>query len=138
MLLSGERTEMVAQLGHVLAGYEDFRILDLRELHLVEALRTLRLLHYSAWIARRWNDPPSPPPSPGSAPSAIGRTASWSCASRSRHGGRTLVGGLSLRRCPSTCPISRNLRSEQTETAGTKPGKSVSNILQEYMVVAII
>jgi Ser/Thr protein kinase RdoA (MazF antagonist) len=60
MLLSGERAEMTAQLGHVLAGYEDFRTLDLRELHLVEALRTLRLLHYSAWIARRWNDPAFP------------------------------------------------------------------------------
>jgi len=60
MLLSGEREEMSAQLGHVLAGYEDFRALDLRELHLVEALRTLRLIHYSAWIARRWDDPAFP------------------------------------------------------------------------------
>ena len=60
MLLSGDRAEMSTQLGHVLAGYEDFRSLDLRELHLVEALRTLRLLHYSAWIARRWNDPAFP------------------------------------------------------------------------------
>ena len=60
MLLSGERAEMAAQLGHILSGYEDFRALELRELHLVEALRTLRLLHYSAWIARRWNDPAFP------------------------------------------------------------------------------
>ena len=30
------------------------------ELHLVEALRTLRLIHYSAWIARRWDDPAFP------------------------------------------------------------------------------
>ena len=41
-------------------GYEDFAEFDDRELHLVEALRTLRLLHYSAWIARRWNDPAFP------------------------------------------------------------------------------
>lgn len=60
MLLSGDRAEMSAQLGYVLDGYEDFRTLDLRELHLVEALRTLRLLHYSAWIARRWDDPAFP------------------------------------------------------------------------------
>jgi Ser/Thr protein kinase RdoA (MazF antagonist) len=60
MLLSGEREEMSVQLGHVLAGYEDFREFDLRELHLVEALRTLRLIHYSAWIARRWDDPAFP------------------------------------------------------------------------------
>jgi len=60
MLLSGEREEMATQLGHVLTGYEDFHALDPRELHLLEALRTLRLLHYSAWIARRWNDPAFP------------------------------------------------------------------------------
>ena len=41
-------------------GYEDFREFDPRELHLVEALRTLRLIHYSAWLARRWDDPAFP------------------------------------------------------------------------------
>jgi len=60
MLLSGERSDMVRQLGDVLAGYEDFAELDPRELHLVEALRTLRLIHYSAWLARRWGDPAFP------------------------------------------------------------------------------
>lgn len=60
MLLSGERAEMARQLADVLAGYEDFRELDARELHLVEALRTLRLIHYSAWLARRWGDPAFP------------------------------------------------------------------------------
>jgi Ser/Thr protein kinase RdoA (MazF antagonist) len=60
MLLSGERAEMTRQLGDVLAGYEQFREFDPRELHLVEALRTLRLIHYSAWIARRWDDPAFP------------------------------------------------------------------------------
>jgi Ser/Thr protein kinase RdoA (MazF antagonist) len=44
----------------LLDGYEQFREFDDRELHLVEALRTLRLLHYSAWIARRWDDPAFP------------------------------------------------------------------------------
>ncbi|HEY4541089.1 MAG TPA: serine/threonine protein kinase [Noviherbaspirillum sp.] len=60
MLLSGERGEMTRQLSDVLAGYEDFREFDRRELHLVEALRTLRLIHYSAWIAQRWEDPAFP------------------------------------------------------------------------------
>jgi Ser/Thr protein kinase RdoA (MazF antagonist) len=60
MLLSGERSDMVRQLGDVLAGYEDFRDLDPRELHLVEPLRTLRLIHYAAWLARRWSDPAFP------------------------------------------------------------------------------
>jgi Ser/Thr protein kinase RdoA (MazF antagonist) len=57
MLLSGERSDMVRQLGDVLAGYEDFHDFDVRELHLIEALRTLRLIHYAAWLAQRWDDP---------------------------------------------------------------------------------
>jgi Ser/Thr protein kinase RdoA (MazF antagonist) len=60
MLLSGDRASMSLQLRHVLRGYEDFADFDDRELGLVEALRTLRLLHYSAWIARRWDDPAFP------------------------------------------------------------------------------
>jgi len=60
MLLSGDRAAMERQLAVVLEGYEVFRPLDRRELHLVEALRTLRLVHYSAWIARRWDDPAFP------------------------------------------------------------------------------
>ena len=57
MLLSGERSAMVRQLGDLLAGYEDFFEFDQRQLHLIEALRTLRLIHYAAWLARRWDDP---------------------------------------------------------------------------------
>ena len=60
MLLSGDRAAMTRQLADVLAGYEDFQEFDYRELHLVEALRTLRLVHYSAWLARRWDDPAFP------------------------------------------------------------------------------
>jgi Ser/Thr protein kinase RdoA (MazF antagonist) len=60
MLLSGERAAMQRQLGFVLEGYRQFRDFDTRELRLVEALRTLRLVHYQAWIARRWDDPAFP------------------------------------------------------------------------------
>jgi len=60
MLLSGDRNEMQDQLTDVITGYEDFAEFDQRELHLLEALRTLRLIHYSAWIARRWHDPAFP------------------------------------------------------------------------------
>jgi len=60
MLLSGEREEMTLQLDSVLEGYRQFRDFDLRELHLIEALRTLRQIHYAAWIARRWADPAFP------------------------------------------------------------------------------
>ncbi len=60
MLLSGERADMTRQLHHLMAGYQSFQDFDPRELLLVEALRTLRLIHYSAWIARRWDDPAFP------------------------------------------------------------------------------
>ena len=57
MMLSGKPEEMKQQLNEVLLGYEDFYDFNPQELHLVEALRTLRLIHYSAWIASRWDDP---------------------------------------------------------------------------------
>jgi len=57
MLLSGERAQRTAQLSGLLDGYEQLRDFDRRELALIEPLRTLRLLHYSAWLARRWEDP---------------------------------------------------------------------------------
>jgi len=60
MLLSGDRAAMSLQLRAVLDGYEQFMKFDRRELNLLEALRTLRLIHYSAWIARRWDDPAFP------------------------------------------------------------------------------
>jgi len=60
MLLSGDRASMTRQFSDVLAGYEDFMEFDRRELHLIEALRTLRIMHYAAWIAERWNDPAFP------------------------------------------------------------------------------
>jgi len=60
MLLSGDENEMRKQLSDLLEGYEEFADFDLRELWLVEALRTLRIMHYYAWIARRWEDPAFP------------------------------------------------------------------------------
>jgi len=60
MLLSGDRAAMARQLAAVLLGYEDFMDFDRRELRLIEALRTLRMVHHSAWLAQRWNDPAFP------------------------------------------------------------------------------
>jgi len=60
MLISGDRATMSRQLGKILRGYEDFREFDDRELQLLEPLRTLRLIHYQAWLARRWDDPAFP------------------------------------------------------------------------------
>ena len=60
MLISGDRQQRTRQLGALVDGYEQFREFDRRELGLIEALRTLRLIHYSAWLARRWADPTFP------------------------------------------------------------------------------
>lgn len=57
MFLSGDRQEQTPQLEALLNGYQSFRQIDARELHLIEALRSLRIMHYSAWLARRWQDP---------------------------------------------------------------------------------
>lgn len=60
MLLSGDRQQRTRQLGALVDGYEQFREFDRAELSLIEPLRTLRLIHYSAWLARRWTDPTFP------------------------------------------------------------------------------
>jgi Ser/Thr protein kinase RdoA (MazF antagonist) len=57
MFLSGDRFEQTPQLEALLEGYQSFRRFDPRELHLLEALRSLRIMHYAAWLARRWEDP---------------------------------------------------------------------------------
>ena len=57
MFLSGDRNEQTPQLENILEGYTEFRAFDARELHLIEALRTLRIMHYAAWLGRRWEDP---------------------------------------------------------------------------------
>ena len=60
MLLSGSSDEQSQQLRWLLDGYEVFAPFNSRELGLIEALRSLRLLHFNAWIARRWHDPAFP------------------------------------------------------------------------------
>jgi Ser/Thr protein kinase RdoA (MazF antagonist) len=60
MLLSGDRSQRQRQLGGLVDGYEQMREFDRNELALIEPLRTLRLIHYSAWLARRWDDPAFP------------------------------------------------------------------------------
>ena len=60
MLLSGDRAAMTRQLSDFMEGYQEFHDFNPRELLLVEALRTLRLIHYSGWLAQRWSDPAFP------------------------------------------------------------------------------
>jgi len=60
MLLSGDIEEQNTQLGWILEGYSEFRDFDYREINLIEPLRSLRLIGYAAWIAKRWSDPAFP------------------------------------------------------------------------------
>jgi len=57
MLITGAEQDWSRQRDALLDGYEEFRQFDYREWRLVEALRSMRMMHYSAWIGRRWNDP---------------------------------------------------------------------------------
>jgi len=60
MLLSGEPKQMEAQLTNILQGYREFHDFNPRERHLIEALRTLRMIHHAGWLAKRWEDPAFP------------------------------------------------------------------------------
>jgi Ser/Thr protein kinase RdoA (MazF antagonist) len=60
MMLSGDRIRQTAQLCEIVDGYSEFHDFHPGELRLIEALRSLRMLHFSAWLARRWNDPTFP------------------------------------------------------------------------------
>jgi Ser/Thr protein kinase RdoA (MazF antagonist) len=73
MLLSGDPQAAKGQLRALLAGYEQFMDFDDRELSLIEPLRSLRIIHYSAWLARRWSDPAFPAAFPW-----FGTSAYWS------------------------------------------------------------
>jgi Ser/Thr protein kinase RdoA (MazF antagonist) len=60
LLVPGRDEEALRQRDVLLAGYQELRDFDRAELALVEGLRALRFIHYSAWIARRWEDPAFP------------------------------------------------------------------------------
>ena len=60
MLLSGRQNEMRMQISEILDAYDEFYAFNIKELRLIEPLRTLRMIHYVAWLARRWNDPAFP------------------------------------------------------------------------------
>ena len=60
MLLSGSRDEQSRQMQVILEGYEQFREFDPQEMLLIEALRSIRMIHYAGWLARRWSDPAFP------------------------------------------------------------------------------
>jgi Ser/Thr protein kinase RdoA (MazF antagonist) len=84
MLVSGDRAQRGLALSTLIEGYEQLRPFDRRELALIEPLRTLRLIHYSAWLARRWADPSSRSTFRGSAAATTGRARSrcWGNSSK--------------------------------------------------------
>lgn len=64
MLLSGERSDQQQQLNRIVEAYSVFSTFDTGSAVLIEPLRTLRMMHHAAWIARRWEDPAFPPAFP--------------------------------------------------------------------------
>lgn len=60
MLVSGNQEQVEVQLERILYGYGEFYDFNIRELHLIEALRTLRMIYYAGWLAKRWEDPAFP------------------------------------------------------------------------------
>ncbi|MGJ8662741.1 MAG: serine/threonine protein kinase [Marinicella sp.] len=64
MLLSGEPPEQQTQLQKIIQAYDEFRAFPFNELTMIESLRTLRMIHHTAWLARRWDDPAFPPAFP--------------------------------------------------------------------------
>ena len=60
MFLNGERHDRQLQLSELVEGYSEFCDFDTRQIRWIETLRTLRLINYAAWLARRWEDPAFP------------------------------------------------------------------------------
>ena len=60
MLLSGDRARQTAQLNEIVEGYNEFAEFPLQQIKYIEALRTLRIMYFSAWLAKRWDDPAFP------------------------------------------------------------------------------
>lgn len=60
MLLTGDKAHQNLQISTIIEGYEEFHEFDYRELKLIDALRSLRLIHYAGWLAKRWEDPAFP------------------------------------------------------------------------------
>lgn len=60
LLVPGRDPESRAQRACLLEAYEEMRAFDRSSLRLIEPLRALRFIHYTAWIARRWEDPAFP------------------------------------------------------------------------------
>ena len=60
MMLSGDRQQQLLQLDTLIEAYEEFQPFNTNQLVLIEPLRAMRMVHYMAWLSRRWEDPAFP------------------------------------------------------------------------------
>ena len=60
MFLSGDRHYQMSQLSEFMGGYQEFFDFQPSQLRWIESLRTMRIMHYAAWLGRRWSDPAFP------------------------------------------------------------------------------
>ena len=60
MMLSGDRIQQTLQLDTLVSAYAEFSDFDHSQLQLIEALRAMRMVHYMAWLSKRWQDPAFP------------------------------------------------------------------------------
>ncbi|MEP1446234.1 MAG: serine/threonine protein kinase [Paraglaciecola sp.] len=60
MMLSGDRHQQFIQMDTLIEAYQEFCDFDASQLALIEPLRAMRLVHYMAWLAKRWQDPAFP------------------------------------------------------------------------------
>jgi Ser/Thr protein kinase RdoA (MazF antagonist) len=60
MMLSGDRQHQFIQMQTLVKSYTEFCEFDTNQLALIEPLRAMRMVHYMAWLARRWQDPAFP------------------------------------------------------------------------------
>ena len=59
-MLSGDRHQQFIQMDTLVGAYEEFCEFDTNELSLIEPLRAMRMVHYMAWLSKRWEDPAFP------------------------------------------------------------------------------
>lgn len=60
MLFRHDEDDFNEEIDAFLNGYTELREFEEDQLHLMEPLRGLRIIHYAAWIAKRWQDPSFP------------------------------------------------------------------------------
>ena len=73
LIVPGRDEESRRQFRVMINAYQELRAFDRKSLRLVEPLRALRMIHFSAWIAKRWEDPAFKRIFPG-----FGSNAYWS------------------------------------------------------------